>query len=294
VCSSDLGFVAIATMDFPEGIDVKNGKVYVTHFKRGRTVPIPENNHRYVREFDLTNGSSKDISIWSRFTDDDPPKYQLNSIAVNGGIIWSALRDTVDGSDFNLYKHNTSGQQMNRFKVGPANTIINDIAVDSSTGLLYIASPTTFSVIKYDDNTPENSQTYFTGNSPINPVGLGVDNTGNVYVSDASSGKIIKYAKLDGAKLLEFDGKGKNGNGEIFGAVGDVAVDPRNGDIYVLASAGGQVKLFRYNADGNFLRSVASPDLTSPRKLSIANDGTIYAVDAVKKTVLAFAPGKTP
>lgn len=284
--NKSLGFVNLGAIVTPKGLDVKNGRVYVSHIVDGTF-----SNTRYIRDFNLSNGQKVDHSIFSTTTGLTP---LVNGIAVNGGVIWST-RSTPDGSGFNLYKHNaSSGDEINKYKVGNASTTLNDIAVDIGTGLVYMASPTTNSIIKYDENNSENTQLLFSGAANINPIGLGVGPSGHVYATDANTGKVIKFSKTDGSRLLEFDGKGVNSTGEIFSAIGDVAVDPRNGDIYVVGSAGGTIKIFRYNASGNFIRSITNANLTSPEKMSIGNDGVVYIVDASKKSILAFTAGITP
>ena len=274
----------LGALDKPEGLDVKNGRVYVTHYV---ACGLLCSDKHYVRDFQLTNGQYNDWQILSG------DSLQLNGVAVNGGVIWS-ITNVPDSDGFNLYKHNAQGQLMQRYKVAGTGTILNDITVDPGSGLVYMASATNSSIIKYDEVTPGNTQLLFSGATPINPVGLSIDSSGNIYATDATSGKVIKFAKSDGARLLEFDGKGKNGSGEIFSAIGDLAVDTRNGDIYVAAVAAGKVKIFRYDASGNFLRSFSNADLSSPRKMAIGNDGVIHIVDGVKKAILAFAAGTTP
>jgi hypothetical protein len=285
----------LGTLDKPDGIDVKNGRVYVTHYKAGGTF---SNYKRQVRDFQLTNGNFTDVNVMDTFSEqkNNNALILLSGTAVNGGVIWS-VSNVPDSSGYNMYKHNTAGQLMQRYKVAQNatnSTILNDVAVDTTSGLVYLASPTTFSIIKYDDVTASNTQLLFSGATNINPVGLGLDASGHIYATDAGSGKVIKFSKTDGSRLLEFDGKGKNSTGELFSAIGDLAVDPRNGDIYVAAVAGGKVKIFRYDSAGNFTRSFSHADLTAPKKLAIGNDGVLHVVDGTKKAIIAFAAGKTP
>lgn len=290
-----LGFLSVGVMDQPDGIDVKNGRVYITHYQAGGTF---SNYKRLIRDFQLTNGVYTDIAVLNTFSQqtNNGAVVYLNGVAVNGGVIWS-ITNVPTSEGFNLYKHNTAGQLMQRYKVAQNatnSTILNDIAVDTSSGVVYLASPTTFSIIKYDDVTPSNTQLLFSGATNINPVGLALDANGHVYATDAGTGKVIKFSKSDGSRLLEFDGKGTNGQGELFSAIGDLAVDPRNGDIYVAAVASGKVKIFRYDASGQFIHSFSHADLSAPKKMAIGNDGVLHVVDGAKKAVLAFAPGKMP
>ncbi|MEZ0373989.1 MAG: hypothetical protein ACAI44_33170, partial [Candidatus Sericytochromatia bacterium] len=59
-------------------------------------------------------------------------------------------------------------------------------------------------------------------------------------------------------------------------------------------NAGGTVKIFRYSAQGNFLRSFKDNDLKDPRKLTVDADGKVYVIDYTQKGVMVFSAGETP
>ncbi|MEZ0374894.1 MAG: hypothetical protein ACAI44_37760, partial [Candidatus Sericytochromatia bacterium] len=278
-----LGYVgSTSTMDSISGIDVKNNVVTAGFFVDGSF-----SNERKVRQINLSNGSSSDFTVFSTFSGLSP---LITGISVSSaGEIWSTL-SAFDGDGFNLYRHNSSGTRVNRYAVSTSSTVLSDVAVDGN--LVYMGCPSPHqSVIRYDANNPSATQLLFTGATAINPAGVGLDSSGNLYVSDVISGKVIKFSKSDGSRMLEFDGKGANGTGQTYSAIGDVAVDPRNGDIYVLAVAGGATKIFRYTSAGNFVHSFTTGDLVDPDKIAINSNGHIYVTDASKKGILAFDAG---
>lgn len=268
--------------DSISGLDAKNNTVVFGYLIDGNF-----SNNRSVRQINLNNGATSTYDIYSTTTG-------LTNLVTgvslsSSGDIWSVLQ--TPNSSKNLFKRNTGGVTSS-YLVGGTSAVFSDVAADGN--LIYIANPSpNQSVIKFDANNPTSPQIFFTGQTPINPAGIGLDSSGNLYVADVISGKVIKYAKADGTRQLEFDGKGINGTGQAFTAIGDVAVDPRNGDIYVIAVAGGAPKIFRYSASGNFIKSFTSSDLVNPDKISINSNGHIYVSDlkSNKGVILAFDAG---
>ena len=283
-------------MDSVSGIDVKNNVVTAGFFVDGSF-----SNERKVRQINLSNGSSSEFTVYSTFSGLSP---LITGVSVSSaGEIWSVLSRPVDkgsqsstdqGYGYSLYRLNSNGTYNTRYaiKVSDNNTglaFLSDVAVDGN--LVYLGCPANQNVIRFDANNSANTQLLFTGANNINAAGIALDGSGNLYVADVNSGKIIKYAKSDASRMLEFDGKGVNGTGQVYSAIGDVAVDPRNGDIYVLGVAGGATKIFRYTSAGNFVHSFTTGDLVDPDKIAINSNGHIYVTDASKKGILAFDAG---
>src|SRR5690606_29213233 len=122
---------------------------------------------------------------------------------------------------YNLYHFNSSGERIQRYRVGNINMVLNDVAVDSASGRVYIVSPTSQSLIRFDPSNAANTQMLFSGSQALNPVGVGLDSSGQIYVTDAISKKVLKYAKEDGSLMLEFTGQGTSGGGQAFSSIGD-------------------------------------------------------------------------
>ena len=87
---------------------------------------------------------------------------------------------------------------------------------------------------------------------------------------------------------------GKNKAGEWLYTIDDLAVDPRNGDIYLVGKTPTETKVLRFDREGNFLSSFSDKDLLDPQELVVDQDGAVYIFDAGKKEVLIFSPGTRP
>lgn len=278
-----LGFLQVPAMVDMDGLDVKNNHAYIGHFV---DPGFFGSNKRYVRDFNISSGQYLDIQVSTSGTT------KVAGVAVNAATVWTAIGQ-FDSDDRNLYQHNITGQQLNRYKVGQSGTLLSDLVVDPLTGAVFMGSRTSNSIIKYNP-TDGSSQQFFSGSTPIDPLGLAIDASGNVYTFDGISKKIIKYNKADGSEALSFSTTGANGQGADYGAVSDLAVDPRNGDIYVAGNGSAGIKIFRYDSSGNFLRSFGDADLTSPRKMAVDSSGKVYVIDSIKKGVLVFDAGIKP
>lgn len=284
-----LGFLNMNAIDNPDGLDIKNGHAYVGYYKYTDGF-LSDSYERFIRDLNMASGQVKDTLV-SEGNPEDSDVY-ITGMAINAAVIWTTL-ESLDEDGWNLYKFNINGQRLQRYKIGDGGTLLSDLAVDASNGLVYIASRTHKNIVKFNEVTQE-AQYSFTGAVNIDPIGLAIDTDGQVYTFDTISRKIIKFSKTDGSRLLEFGPTGTNNGGENFTAVTDLAVDPRNGDIYITGNASGQVKVFRFDKDGKFIRSFKDADLTNPRKMWVDADGKVYVIDATKKGVLAFSAGTTP
>ena len=130
-----------------------------------------------------------------------------------------------------------------------------DIAAGSSNSWIYSVR----GLEKSDDSGASRS--------PVSGVsasgGVGVDAQGNAYVPVQNT--IVKVTAAGAPAPLIRD---------YLHAPTDVAVDPRNGDIYVLD--GGEIK--RYDKNGEFIVSFGSSAL-DPSALDLDEDGSLYVAD---------------
>lgn len=293
--NAKLGFLTMTAMESPNGLDVKNGHAYVGFYQFVDGF-FSDDHNRIWRDMNIASGQVVD-----RIVSEGNAAVKISGIAVNGSEVWISLSEK-DDDGFMLYRYNTSGTRLNRYSFNLNGITTKDIAVDADTGMVYLSvglstsSILRFDPLRYQNNPadPESVMFMFGGAPLVDPVGLDVDNDGNVYAFDSKTRKLIKFSKSDGSRLLEFGPAGVNGTGPSYTAVSDVAIDPRNGEIYITGNSSGEIMIFRYDSNGNFIRSFKDGDLTSPTKMSIDSDGKVHVIDSVKKGVLVFGAGTRP
>ncbi len=270
-----LGIVKNPKAAYLSGLASSGNQIYLGHYNDGVL-----SNDRYIRSFNLGDGTTEDISIYSQFRDGDNPTRLISGVSVANGELWASL-NAPDSDGFNVFRYSSSGSKVKNYTVGNAG--LGDIAVTSSKA--FIASPADQGVVSLDIQSNQANLI-----SSGTPAGLGVDKSGNVYVT--VSGEIIKYDANTGSELLRFGGAGKNGTGKAISSIGDVAIDPNSGDIYVVSGSGPGTVIARYTSAGNFIHSFGDSNLSSPQSLAVGSNGHVYINDTQLGAVLAFDAGK--
>ncbi|MBM3267323.1 MAG: carboxypeptidase regulatory-like domain-containing protein [Candidatus Sericytochromatia bacterium] len=139
--------------------------------------------------------------------------------------------------------------------------------------------------------------------APVKPIsgstglkGISVDADDSIYVIDdaAPAGGVIKKYSLAGQVLLQFGFRGGRGAGYFEGPT-DLAVDNRNGDIYVVDSGNNRVQ--RFNRDGQFMSEfggmgAGNGQFNSPTGIAVDRDGFVYVSDTNNNRVQKFAPSR--
>lgn len=270
-----LGIVKNPKVNYLSGLASSGNQIYIGHYNDGII-----NNDRYIRSFNLGDGSTNDVSIYSQFRDGDNPTRLIAGVSIANGELWATLNEP-DGSGFNVFRYSTSGTKIKTYSVGQSG--LGDIAVGG--GKAFIASPADQGVVSLDIQSSQANLI-----SSGSPAGLGVDGSGNVLVT--VNGEIIQYNGSTGNEMLRFNGAGKNGTGKAISTIGDVAVDPNNGDIYVISGTGPGTVIARYDSRGNYIHSFGNSNLSSPKGLAIGSNGHIYVSDSQLGAVIAFDAGK--
>lgn len=259
-------------LHIPSGIDVRNGKIYVAHhdtsgLDEGESIIYDTSGAQVGR----VAGSTLDLLPTS-----------ITAVVSDGSRVFITNRTRANQSANNIYSFDTAGGNRKNAGIGlSSGTDLRDMAVDPSTKTLYVANGLGYvTKLTYDDSGLVNAggqQLYFING--VNPAGIGLDNYGNIFITNASNGTIIKYGK-DGTKSLEFGTNGTNSTGPTATAIGDVAYDGNKGIIYVLAKVGGSNVILRYDSDGRFVRSFgADAGMINPKAMAVSTDGTLYVAD---------------
>jgi DNA-binding beta-propeller fold protein YncE len=128
--------------------------------------------------------------------------------------------------------------------------------------------------------------------------GLTSDANNDLYFIDdtAAAGGVVRKVNLQGQVLMQFGFRGGRGAG-YFERPTDLAVDPRNGDLYVVDSGNNRVQ--RFNRDGAFQSEfggmgAGSGQFNQPSGIAVDRDGFVYVADTNNNRIQKFAPSKSP
>ncbi|HKP92377.1 MAG TPA: NHL repeat-containing protein, partial [Chthoniobacterales bacterium] len=142
-------------------------------------------------------------------------------------------------------------------------------------GHLYVADPGKGSILVL--TVPDGAGgTFVTGLN--SPVGLAIDIVGNLYVSEASTGNIIKFTP----------DKTKTTFATNAGEPAGMAFD-NSGNLFVADFGGG--KIYKYSPAG--AQSVFATGLDFPADVAIDSAGNIFVSDSGSGTIFKFTPDGT-
>lgn len=127
--------------------------------------------------------------------------------------------------------------------------------------------------------------------------GITTDLSDNIYVIDsgARAGEVIKKFDKNGNKLNMMFGTIGGLEPGYFNNPTDIAVDDRNGDIYVVDTGNNRIQ--RFSSDGNFMSEFGqfgsdNGSFNSPWGIVVDKDGFVYISDSQNGRVQKFMPGK--
>lgn len=222
-----------------KGIDVSNGTIYITAIDVKSLI-----KKGTVIKMSTTGEGWKDIASTLLGL-----RHPLNSTARGLAMTSSGSILVVDEKS-GLYSVDSSGKVTTSQADGAT-----DVASGGSTSWIYSVR----GLEKSDDTGASRS--------PISGVpatgGIGADAQGNAYVP--VQGTIVKVPPTGKPTTLIRD---------YLHAPTDVAIDPRNGDVYVLD--GGEIK--RYDKNGEFVVSFGSSAL-DPVAIDLDEDGSLFVAD---------------
>ncbi len=126
--------------------------------------------------------------------------------------------------------------------------------------------------------------------------GMAVDADDNLYMIDdaASPGGVIRKVSPQGQVLLQFGYRGGNGAG-YFSSPSAIAVDNRNGDIYVVDSGNNRVQ--RFDRDGSYMSEFGgmgggNGQFNDPTGIAVDSQGYVYVTDTNNNRIEKFAPSQ--
>lgn len=197
-----------------------------------------------------------------------------------------------------VVKFSGDGEYITRFGDSVKNNY--DVAVLNS-GQIGVSSSGNSKVVLFDVNLAAASRDFSgtAGNAAVNGGfrGMAVDNANFIYVIDNSAGPggaVKKYDARGSRPVLAFGANSGAGPSQFRGAT-DLAVDNRNGDVYVVDSGNNRVQ--RFDRDGRFISEFGSAgrgnsQFDRPFGIAIDKDGYLFVSDAGNKRIQKFAPGR--
>lgn len=208
----------------------------------------------------------------------------------------------VDAGD-NVFVANTGSNLIRRY--GPGGQWLNNVEADFkqvfdvavlSTGDVVVSDPGTGRVIMFDSSM--NVRIPNMMRLPATGVrGVTTNTNDDIFVLDsaAAAGQVVtKYDRYGNRMPLSFGRIGGVQPGS-FSNPTDLAIDNRNGDIYVVDSGNNRVQ--RFDAEGNYLSEFGSfgtenGQFNAPWGVAIDNEGYVYVTDSKNARVEKFAPGR--
>lgn len=167
------------------------------------------------------------------------------------------------------------------------NRVVKPYGVFSADEKIYITDSSSRRIHIFDTN--KKKYTFIDSisrNVPLrSPIGVVVDNKGNMYVSDSIIGKIFV-----------FDQKGKmqkeiGGEGILTRPVG-IAINPVNNYLYVVDTAANKARVFSLEGKPIFefgQRGKKDGEFNFPTNIAIDKDGNIYICDTLNFRVQIFS-----
>lgn len=173
--------------------------------------------------------------------------------------------------------------------VGPGmETIVKPMAVAAEGDKLLCVSDSAWQRVHLYDMVESKHRTlYKTPQGPmLSPVGVAIDSSQNIYVSDSMLGHVYVYS-LKG-KFLRSIGK----QGELERPTG-IAIDKQKGLLYVADSQGHRVVV--YDLMGRLKeqfgqRGGGQGQLNYPTHINLGRDGLLYLCDSMNFRVQLFSP----
>jgi sugar lactone lactonase YvrE len=213
----------------------------------------------------------------------------------NGAAVYGTNLYISDFSNNRIEWYDTSLNFKANWGVGQL-SLPGQVAVDCH-GNVYVTNQGTNNVMVYNPGNPATPFLTFgtggTGNGQFqNPIGIAVDPSGYIYVSDFSY-RLQKFTS-SGAFVTQWGGTG-SGPGQFNGCAA-IAIDSSN-NIYVADTNNYRIEEFTSN--GAFITQFGSQG-TGPGQFEgswgvlVGPCGNIYATDRVANFIQVFSPNGTP
>lgn len=236
-------------------------------------------------------------SFGSRFVSTDIKSidlFRLLKKATGLGVDAGGNVYVADTGNSSLKKYGPTGKFVSEVKKQFNNLF--DVAV-MTTGDLVVSDPGNNRVTLLDSNMNIKLDNILGNQGSDGLRGVATDASDNIYVLDSAGkpGEVIKKYDKNGNRLsLQF---GIIGGLEpsYFNNPTDLAIDSRNGDIYVVDTGNNRIQ--RFNAEGSFLSEFGqfgseNGSFNAPWGIAVDNQGFVYIADSKNARIQKFMPGR--
>lgn len=287
--ASDIGYIdSFGGFKFPRGLSIdRDDNIYVVDFIGAEGILSTFIKSSEVKKMNSTG--SIILNFGSSIFYGNLGESQGIGVDPGGNVF---VADTAHNA---IKRFGTSGKYIGSTEKGFSS--IFDIAV-LSTGDIVVSDPGNARVALFDssfglkrslgmDNGPKLTE---------GVRGITVDNGDNIYVIDSTGqpGIIVTKYDREGNRLPLHFGKIGGIEAGSFNDPTDLAIDNRNGDIYVVDSGNNRVQ--RFDAQGNYVSEFGSfgidkGQFNSPWGICIDKKGYIYVSDSKNGRVQKFFSG---
>lgn len=203
----------------------------------------------------------------------------------------------------NVFVANTGHDMIRRY--GPAGQWLSNIEADfkevydvaiQSTGDVIVSDPGTGRLMLFDSSM--NLKVANMMRIPATGLrGIATNKNDDIYVINAAGapGQVVSKFDRYGNRLPLSFGRIGGFQPASFSNPTDIAVDERNGDIYIVDSGNNRVQ--RFDSEGNYLSEFGSfgtnnGQFNAPWGVAIDSKGYVYVTDTKNQRVQKFAPGR--
>ena len=191
------------------------------------------------------------------------------------------------------FTYEVSGEDWGTLPDGWTYEEATGVAVDSRDNV-YVSNRGGHPVIVYDRDG-RFLRSWGEGVLP-NPHGLAVGPDDDVYCADTANSTVRKFTP-DGKLKMTLGAENRPPpafSGEPFNAPTHVAVDPRNGDLYV-SDGYRNARVHKFSPDGRLLSSWGEPGTDPGRfnvvhNIAVDSDGWVYVADRDNRRIQVFGP----
>lgn len=218
------------------------------------------------------------------------PIRQANGLGVDSGgnvLVASTGNDVIR-------RYGPGGQYVSSIKADFKEVF--DVAV-MTTGDFAVSDAGAGRVTIFDSSNTVKVPNILQGMSSTGVRGLTTNNNDDIFVLDATAppGQVIRKFDRNGNRLPLSFGRIGGVQPGFFNNPTDLAIDNRNGDLYVVDSGNNRIQ--RFDSEGNYLSEFGSfgtdnGRFNAPWGVAVDNQGFVYITDSKNQRIQKFAPGR--